>query len=591
MILDKKMEQKIYYIFFYGLLVIMLFPYIKTGYMGDDILNSLIKGDSINGSRNIIMTIIFYLGDSIKKGRINFVFWIYYYLLFYFVTNKMYYKIWIIFLTVVSIYCAEKFIAFFFDSKKIGRIFGGICIGLFPFYVPGANSIEMYVGYMQIEVILLFEMLSALILYCNNKRKRNLVYSYALYTLSLFVYEISYIFVIPILFILWNNAKTDYQEKKKILKVYLLIFCVCCLIVIAIKSIGKIWYSNLNYNGISVSFDARMMLETFITQFIGAVPILNMCKELPIEGTITFQTIALSIAFLVFFLVIIKKNYFKVEIDDSDNLKKRIFVLVISFLLLWLGCSGLISITQKYQMEINFVGYPHIPVYVEYFCFSILVFCLMLYIKRRWSKRIVLCIVGLSILVNCSIGELSIQNHVNATSLLYTEMPELYISALNNGLCEKITEKDVIVIDNSYSPTIYPNLFAQCMGRKIKSERLDIFMKQIKCLERKDEKIYYPEKNLYITKSFVCDEQKVVYCDKVEFIIYDEDGGVKSIGISEINAYCESKEPIDNLPIIKNNEMVSEKIDECEVKKLKGNRYIINSSDGLYDYYSYTYWQ
>ena len=402
----------------------------------------------------------------------------------------------------------------------------------------------------------------------------------------------SYIFIILILIVLWSNTKIDNLDKKKIAKKYIYILGISCLIVLAVKGIGKVGYPDLNYDGISVNFDIQKILETFFTQFIGAIPLLNLWKEKTFVNKISPRTIILLVFLSALFFIAIKKDYIKKEEVSNDSLKKCMFMLEAGFLTLWLGCSGLISITLKYQTEINVTGVPHIPVYIEYFCFSMVMFCLMLQIReQKYIREIALCVMFLGALANCLFGEVLIQNYIKNTSVLYNKMPQLYNVALNNGLCESITDEDVILIDNSYSPTIYPNLFAQCLKRKIRSERLDMFLKRINSTGDMDGMTYFPEENLYITKSFVGDSQGIVYCDKIGAIIYDESGGVDSILINEINAYYESSVPFEGLPIVQNGKVTVEEISGFEVRKLEDDKYLINSIGGSYDYYSYTYWQ
>ena len=88
--------------FIYGFLFMELLPYVKTGYVGDDILNSLIKGACVNRSLPFFEILVSYILYGMKRGRCFFLAEILCYAIHYFISDRVVYKLLIAALTLLG---------------------------------------------------------------------------------------------------------------------------------------------------------------------------------------------------------------------------------------------------------------------------------------------------------------------------------------------------------------------------------------------------------------------------------------------------------------------------------------------------------
>jgi len=291
-------------------------------------------------------------------------------------------------------------------------------------------------------------------------------------------------------------------------------------------------------------------------------------------------------------LVCFVKTYNNEKAYGKENGAVILFIGII----LWFCSAAVIGITEKYQREILQSYYPHIPVYIEYFGFILILFwiCyrLLLSIRSpagiRRAAAVVLCFTGC---LNHFFGNVYKLNYCKETKGMYLDIPDAYKQAITAGLFDHIQQDDTVLIDISYIPTIYGNYFAQCAGRPISAERIDVFAADMKKYDIKNGR-YYPDHDLYITKHFHNDDASVVYLDKILFMELDENmDHIENITVSSISSWCKSKDKISSLTLADQNRTYVLQLEDCAAEQLGVNEYLIAAPEGSYDYHSYTFWQ
>ena len=579
----------IFHFIAYSFLFLLLLSYADTGVVGDDILNSLICGDAINKGTTFGQDVLFYLKELLKQGRTNVVSSTITYLTFYVFKNRVVYKIWIAFLTLVTLFCGEKFFEYHFQNKKAGVMFCCISISIIPLYYSGSNSYVMYNGFMQYQVIMLFMIMYFFEKYVRESQKKYLVISCVLYLVSFFVYEISILYFIPSVGI---SIALRGREIKKLIQPYFFILLGSGFFILIVRIASKLFSAEqVNYDGVSFGFDIIALIKTFLIQFSGGIPLNGIISENIVASEIArinkpFEFIVIAIASWAVLLILFLLANTQYNDEQAIRNKARILSIVVPASLIWVGISGMISLSQKYQKELPITHFPHIPAFVESYCCAAIITSLyfLLNNKRiRFFLMILFCLIGC---INASASVLYAKQYEEQTGI-YKEIPEAYQEAIDAGLLEMIDDEDLVLIDVNYSPTLYPNHLALYANKRVIAKRLDVYLQELSDLFNSSQFDYYPEKDIYITKCFLSDDQRVVYLDKISKIIINNEG--QYIEVSNINSWCDTKQKNDYLYVKANNQDFYVQTKDCKVR-CKKNGEIIELPSGNYNYHSYTFW-
>lgn len=574
-------------VFMYILLLGALMPYIYSGNVGDDILNSLLKGECINNSQNLLECIVYYLGYWISEGRTDVLFSdVLSRLIYYFVTNRQLYKLLIIIMSLASVKAAEGFISYFEKNERIGLFFLTICVLFFPIYVSGSNSVAMYWGFMQLEIILFFRMLHFLEKYFRKSKKVYLVVSLLLFFVSMFSYVLSYMFIAGI------AALCFYHKRKKELIPFGVIWVLIVCLFVIVSGL-----SSESYDGTSLGIQIGPAIYSFAVQFLGAIPFSYLFTEKVNNNRIADLVNGYDLVFLYAVIILAIFFFFISNLQKDDlcllrtNTRKKVFLYFIA-LLLWGGSAFLIAISKKYQREIPIFKAPHIPVYVEFFGLAIIFTYLLIFffehIKLSAKIRIVMmaCLALLGSL-NWVMSGIYAWNWQYVTKAVYGIPQDVYERSIRENLFEGIDGN--IIIDVSYSPTIYPNFFAQYSGKKMDAIRLDTFIKDIEGKTNNGE--YIPQEDLYITKSFIGDAQQIVYVCRIESVQFADDNlTISGITVNQVKAWCHTENDVGILVTSYGNEVVVYSWEECNPISVGNTDYLLTLPDGLYNYFSFTYW-
>ncbi len=579
-------------LFIYGFLFMELLPYVKTGYAGDDILNSLIKGACVNRSLPFFEILVSYILYGMKRGRCFFLAEILCYAIHYFISDRVVYKLLIAALTLLSVRVVEKLICYHFQTEDTAGLFLILCAAFFPIFYTGSNSLMMYHGFMQTEVILFFGSIYLLEKYLQEHRRKYLFWSVLIYSCSLFTYEISYVFILGIAVVCYSKGV---HEDHKILKCYIISFCIGITITIVCRYLSANYFADGLYDGVEVSIsNFGKVAKTFCIQFLGGVSFFHYFVDGANDGYLKEVSVAGIFSACLFLAV--TSGYLrrrkKESLANGQGCDEKVFIIL--GCLLWFGSTGLIAVTEKYQRELLVSLHPHIPAYIEYFGMILLVFCACMHLlntTKTYAKR-KYYVYGFVILAGCMnhyLGMAHIKNYVKQTEAIYANMPDAYAQAIENGLLDQIDASDTIIIDISYAPVIYENLFAFYAKKPVKAERMDRFIADID--KNKIVNDRYEPQNTYITKYFESEDQTVVYLDKVKSIRFDEEQvNITGIKTSSISAWCKSRKEIEGLYTMQNGQAQIVSLRDCFCNKGRED-YYIQTPEALYDYDSYTFWQ
>lgn len=586
--------------------ILASYPYLQSGYYGDDILNSSIRGEMNRLNLNFVQITMKHIVDFIKIGRWFPLVILQQDLVFYFLNNLVIYKIFLLIISFLSIFCVTKFIAYYYANKNLSYIAGILMVLCFPYYTPGSNSMNMYAGLVQLQIILMILCIYYALRQIETDEKRTKIISYGIYCLAMLHYETSFLILPVIMILTYKNLGSVWNTVKR-LKAYISITTAAVALNIGIRYYASTTIMETVYDGIQVQINISKMVQAFFVQFLGALPMYsNINSNVSIlNWEAVFDSIEIVEVIVLFLIlgVIVWMFFRKISKLDETVLQKvkTNGYLALASMVLWAGCAALISLSKKYQVELAEARAPHIPVLIEFFfCFlfflSLMKLTMEVFGIRKLFVHIILQLLTLlSVFIFC-MNSILVQQTVEQGNAIYKQMREAYNDALNQGLADWVEDDAIIIIDISYSPVIYPNLFYEYINRNIKVYRMDQFViSYSNQYNSVDSNIIINEGNnpIYITKSFIMEGQRVVYLDRVkEFALQTEQNSLNSIVTKQLFVYKtfdneNGLDQINELAIMSDSNWIL--MSQGQGKSL--NHAIWKSATGNYDYSSYAFWQ
>ncbi len=540
----KVANEKCYIYVLSIVLLICTIPYLFTGYFGDDILNSATRGLAINNGMTLWETLLWLWKRTYQTGRIFFLAVMIQVIIFWVIQNLILYKAFIIFVTIVSMWVAKKWIVEICPSIEPNAVYL-ILLSCFPLCLTGDNVLLLYWGFCQIVITL--SLLASLFLnrYLSKGKNKYLICSAIIMLGGYLMYELSYLnlFLLIGLIAICNKEQQRNFEKRRAAFLHICLFVIVIIINMQARSYAQKTRINGEYDGVKLAGSMDGFVKAFSIHFLSPIPFVNAFLKEQMTAHIFYAILCAIILCLAICtaIIIVRKN------------KHRAF-LILSGFMWWAGSAFLLASTVKYQRELPVSGNPHIPIYTEYIGMCMVICGIGSIIEENMRRRIsddqklikwrrvvfgFCTIVGLTY---CLVGERRLIQFYSDTKDLYVRMPNVYTEAIEQGLFDIIDDENVIIIDNRYSPTIFPDYFAQKARRKIKAERIDLYLLNMDKynLQAVNGKIF-PEAT-YITKSFITDQQEVVYLDKVDWIEINESGELGDIQTSEINYYLNTND-------------------------------------------------
>ena len=392
-------------------------PILRSGFYADDMSNSLSWTSVGNGGPSRFQMLLQGTPSGPVPGR-YYPLSNYAYFLFDFVHgNSVLYKFIIVICIIISLFLFALFILEAFGRKDVA-IFSVLILPLFMQFRIFYDPITSFHAFMQILFILLISSLIFLNRYLLTKKLIYLISSLIAFACTLFLYEISYIFILIVVFFVLRSNKNI-----KLKLIYILAYSTPLTIAILLSMRERQRYESMA--AYQINTNIAEWFPALIRQMYASLP-LSYYKSNPgnlfdhninsLLQKITFNDLMTSLLFVILTVVIIKRtNWIKpriklgrtknkaqskirrkinsdYSIDNESNAKPVIFnekdLLIFGFLLLTTP-NVLIALSPTYQYLIYW-GVGHIPVYISYFgAYLIISFAVTTIIsKQRNYQRI-----------------------------------------------------------------------------------------------------------------------------------------------------------------------------------------------------------
>jgi len=448
---------------------IFLSPIINSPYLSDDGIYYFLRGDSIINDRGMKKMIVANFMSWVSRGRF-FPFSEYALLIFYYIKNVHIYKLLIILSVCFDVALFGIVIEKFTKSKR-AKLMSMLTIALFfqvlTTYHCAFVAFQMF---MQVLLALLFLIIICMQNYYESGRKVHLIFGIIFYSISLMTYELAFTYFVIIVGLIWYFSR----RIKDIIKMSAL-YAVPTLIVGLINIKVKM-DTTVRYEGISVNLDPKMVIATFIKQCTAAFPMANYIFQRnngilqnTVKGVlknITVQDVLITALFLSL-LYLVRKQIPAVKI----TINKWKFLLIA--FLIYIMPAILISISAKYQSELS-MGYGYLPVYLQYFGLSLLIWGITFIIcdhfktkiDSQWLRKIRN---GFIIILFTIILLLNLQNerlYINSTYAFWQYPKQAAFDSIQLGILNDVQEKDSITTLTSY---VWENssYFSEYANRKI----------------------------------------------------------------------------------------------------------------------------
>lgn len=435
---------------------------IDCPYRGDDCLNA-----------NSAIGTIYYSGESIGEltlrvfknwvatGRF-FPFSTYNYYLFVVFNTLHSYRIFLFCITLVMAFMSGLVI------KRLTKnyLLTSLLITLTPmmFYLSeycACNPLLCYHGLIQITVIWFLSSVLCLLKWIDTDKKVFAVAASVFYFISLCTYEVSYVFIVFIVFAVLYNEVNIWKALKKMRPIFISWVSGALILVIV-----KMNASTGGYSGVEMSFSISKIVNTALCMMAAAFPIYNAFATGYIfeVSDISKSDLALSIAFALIFVVT-----FYIFKEKEATRRERVIVYCMGSSL-WILPAFLVGMSARYQNEIRW-GTDWLPYFVEVIGTSIILvqFCRDLYetvahsTSWKWMKHILsfclFIIIGFMALWNRTAGEHSYSK---------TEMNGFYTiqSALESGIVADVSDRDIIHVWQTIGSEVEPNIFYSRFAQK-----------------------------------------------------------------------------------------------------------------------------
>lgn len=305
--------------------------------------------------------------------------------------------------------------------------------------------------------------------YLTHGKRINLAFSILCYTSGLLLYEVAFTYIAIAGCLIWYSKKQFWPSIKT-----------TCLYLPSLGAVGaiNIWvkmHHASGYEGITVSMDPAVILQTFAKQSVAALPLSNYLftknntdySHSPYPYSIsaflqnlTVRDLLLAALFICLMVYLLRTTRF----DWSEKVKDWRFLLFA--LSLWLCPGCLISLSAKYQSELYW-GVSHISVYLAWFGMLLVLLWLSSAVYRLlvrtkllkhktaiWMKSIVTIALAMVLVLEQQNMGIAIQQ----TQAYWRFPKEAYAAATDNQLLAQLPEGTTLVSMTNYAwngPTFY----------------------------------------------------------------------------------------------------------------------------------------
>lgn len=565
-----KDSTKIKIVYFFLIVFYLLFFYVicESSYMADDMINSNVLGIKYIGEENVWQLTTRIAKEWIAAGRF-FPLSDYVYFLFYFIPSRRIYKLLIVVAVIINgvlfSHCINKI------TKSYACAFLTMLIYPLSMQLTGEFDSGIYCFHMLIQLTFLWVILSLIFCfksydYIGNNKIKSIIYgilSAVFLFCALSTYEVSYVLV-PFIIICVYCYTDNVKETIKVFVPQI----IAILIGVIINLILRMNVSSVGYTGISINFNAKRVIITFLKQIVCLFPFSRfIARTILYDGipyalddlisSVRITDLVMVIIYIILFISL--SFYFK----NSNTDKKKILQLYLASVCLIVFPAALISITINYQ-DTLYWGMGHISSYIQSFGLAISIVCLIFIIIKHLNNKKILTVV-LSILAVAGslilIGqEMEARTSAYINNLSHRYPVENIESAAKCGLYDDILENDYLYVMSEYyfdsvdSKTFY----SKYVKKNMPVYSYDDYLEDI----NKWDEYYLNENNVYISNSYAEINNGYVYVSKISNI---KDGNACT---ENIKVYINN---INGVTIRYNEEGVTKVIDLSKEKAIYNN--------------------
>lgn len=446
----------------------MVSPVLSSGYVSDDSMNSLIKGELLQNNQSLFANTNDSFRFWVSIGRF-FPFALYFPVVFYYINSLLLYKTSILVLTVIDILVFGYFIKVLTQSKALSFL-SILLPPLFFQFRLYHDPILSFTWLQQLLFLYIFTSLIMLIFYLRTRQRKFLILSLFTYLISLLTYEMTYIFWILHLLIIWFHY--DKSKKKNIIK-EITPFVLLTILIVLIPLFIRL------FNGLEISGGGSGYPSSFKGNYIANLNVINYMATLIKQTIATFPLsyfivdphkifinaigfmknhFTLSYVFLIIgYFVCMKQTINELTVKQKNSCK-QLFIFGLALLVL---PGALISLSPKYQNEV-ILGVGYIPVFISCFGLTLLTMSIiyMVFTKINFSNKKYLFVgtVAISLMFSL-VGAINYNNNRIVVNLLnsYWLYPRTIIEdGLKSGLCQNIPDNSCLLVDIQF-PWDYGN--------------------------------------------------------------------------------------------------------------------------------------
>ena len=527
-----------------GLLIFIfrsLNPLLQSGFYADDMSNSLSWTNLTNGGPSRYQIILQTTPSGPVGGR-YYPLSNYAYFLFDFVHGSaVAYKLIIVFTIVISLFLFALFVLEVFGRKDIA-IFSILILPLFMQFRIFYDPITSFHAFMQVLFIFLMLTLIFLNRYLVKKRLIYLISSLSAFICTLLLYEISYLFIFMIVFLILRSAK---NIKTKIIYISFYIIPLARVIILSLNERQK--YESMP--AYQINFNAMESIPALFRQMYAAFPLSyyksnpdnmfsydfqSMLHKVVLGDLITVLLFVGTITFVIKRTNWIKPRIRSLEVQhqttpsekfnknypiSSANVKNNKLknnklennaLLIFGFLLLIIP-NLLIALSPTYQYLIYW-GVSHLPVYISYFgaylIISVVVDSALLRLRNYWKIGVFwLLIIATSAgyLINFQNNRqvIEIQNQT-----YWYERNFLELMQKKSNFINQIPDNSLILfsVDDNLSLDVQPFIFSLA-GREIKNVDTRRLLPWYKNIQDSNKTEKYKAENLVYWNNFGTSEK------------------------------------------------------------------------------------
>ena len=437
----------------------VLLPLLSIGFISDEAYNSQILGKNISEGvtlwERLYSEIHGWLTGSGRFWPFN---WFYKYGLYTLQPTPFVIKLITLIIVALNVLFYAKIIQFITKDRNLSYICAFIVPIFFQFRL-WHDPIIAFTFMIPLISLFLFSTTYLLINYLKENKLVTISLFGFLYLLSLWTYELTYVFIsFYILIIIFA------KERRGWWKPFLLIVTMTSLHVLI-----TIYFKDPNrneYPGSALNFDYQVIFSSLLVQITSAFPLSWKIANAPAHESFTKITYSVLLIFS-FFSLIVTAQLNKVK-GSLSGTRTSIKLFIFSLALLFVPAIPIVLTGHQHELiEMGF-GYGYIVVFIQYFGASVLFIYLIYYLKNRYlfknhpNRAFILVF-----LIIVSIGYLTrlensfVSHEVNKA---YKYPRDLLRKSIESGILDHVSS-DSLLLRNVRYPSDHSWFYAMKMGR------------------------------------------------------------------------------------------------------------------------------